>query len=190
MQKKLVGFVTQRIFEAQDFLGLIGNPNESGVVTEKAKRSIVRINNAMIPWFQVLSKIAVHAQLNKLATMWNSGAPSASDTKENIVVYARVAINAPGAMYIGETGAWENRIKQHYMATLKHSDRCGNKCRGCREHVKYLRHRAAPAHMWAMIPIQYCETKYEAKRLERACIKLWKPCHRGHLPGDHACYEW
>ena len=86
-------------------------------------------------------------------------------------------------MYIGETGDFEARFNQHFMNTYKHSDRCVQKCKGCKEHTKYLKHKSVSPHRWIMIPVAVCQEKYEAKRVERAIIKKLKPnLNKGDKP--------
>ena len=45
------------------------------------------------------------------------------------------------------------RMKQHYMACYRHSDRCvRGRCKGW-DHRKYMLHREAAPHLWVTIPI-------------------------------------
>ena len=95
--------------------------------------------------------------------------------RRGAVVYARINLRT-NDMYIGETDSFDRRVMQHYMATYKHGATCEYRpCRGCIEHTKYLRHRAAPAHAWLMVPLWCCDTKQEAKQLERWATRKWKP---------------
>ena len=61
------------------------------------------------------------------------------------------------------------------MATWKHSRNCPNPCKKCKEHCRYLRHKAAEHWEWFTIPIASCASKCEAKRVEKWAIKRWHP---------------
>ena len=51
--------------------------------------------------------------------------------------------------------------------------RMGNKCKGCDQHVKYLRHRVAPLHEWVVVPLARVRERSEGKRLEDLLVAKW-----------------
>ena len=178
-QRKALGHALRVIYEAHDFVGSTCGADARGFVTEERKRRVVRVNDALIPWYALLSHITDHASLRRCDALWGhdwQGRPKTAPavTPGSVVVYMRVALQT-GAFYVGETGAWEQRVKTHYMESFRHSDRCTNRCRGCREHRKYTLHRAAAPHLWVTIPLAVCGGKGEAKKLERNLILRWQP---------------
>ena len=168
MQRKMLGFILQRIYWAQDYLSITAYADRQGCISSEKKKRAYRINEMMIPWIRALSTIMKHDSLNKITEAQKALKPN------GVTVYARVNIQN-NSMYIGETQDFQARFTQHYMNTFKHSDRCKKQCRGCKEHTKYRKHRTVSPHQWIMIPIYSCQEKYEAKRMERKLIKLWKP---------------
>ena len=175
VQRKLVGFLLSRVYEAIDFLGIVSYQDERGMISEEKKRRVVRVNEALTPWVKTLARVLMHAQLEKLDKFWKSqSAGERKMTDGGVTVYARVNLQSAD-MYIGETGSVADRTKQHFMACFRHSDRCDRRCRKCVEHSKYRRHRVCAPHAWLMVPLVQCDGKYEAKRLERCLITKWKP---------------
>ena len=173
MQKKMVGFILQRVHWVQDFLKIVSYTDEKGTISEKKKRRTCRMNELLLPWINFLSRIMVHDRLNKIIEA-RGFKKDLSTAAPGVTVYARVNLENNG-MYIGETGNFAVRFSQHFMSTFRHSDMCGHKCKGCKEHTKYRKHRTVSPHRWIMIPIFICQEKYEAKRMERKLIQLWKP---------------
>ena len=53
------------------------------------------------------------------------------------MVYARFNL-VTADVYVGQTQSLLKRTHQHFAATYKHSERCAQPCRRCREHCKYL----------------------------------------------------
>ena len=165
-----------RVHAAQDFLAETCYGDEDGIISEEKKRVIVKINDALTPWIRLLAKCCTGRKpFERLTAAWAEH-PAPERRDESVTVYARVNLNTQD-MYVGETGGWEERIKQHFMATVRHSEKRhgGRRCRGCREHTKYLRHRGCEPHAWIMIPLTICADKYEAKRVERYFVRTWKP---------------
>jgi hypothetical protein len=179
-QRRALGHLLRVVFEAHDFLGATCKEDARGFITEERKRMLVKVNDALIPWYATLSRVIKHTVLERLESFWGFDRDGrmrrdpTSDRREGVVVYVRVALQT-GAFYVGETGCWQQRIKQHYMASHRHSDRCSSRCRGCHEHRKYVLHRAAAPHAWVTLSLAVCESKYEAKRLERQLILQWQP---------------
>jgi hypothetical protein len=175
LQQRLLGHVMRFVYEAQDFMAACCKADAKGIISEEKKRCVVSVTKALAPWVRVLAGITTHKQLERLHRVWRvSWKRGGIDTSHGVTVYARVNLRS-NDMYIGETGAFDKRVKQHYMATYKHSDACSRPCLRCPEHTKYLKHRAAPAHAWLMVPLWVCDTKYEAQRLERWANRQWRP---------------
>ena len=131
---------------------------------------VVQINNAMRKWTMVLMTISDEKQFIRLA-------PFTDDTPIEIsqpVVYARLNLES-NALYIGYTEHWENRVKKHYTATLKHESGYDKRCKGCHEHICYIRHNPIRAAAWIMIPLVQCKDKADAKQTETQYIKRLKP---------------
>ena len=144
--------------------------DDRGFLTEEVKRMVVKLNDALTPWAVLVGKIATHKRLTEIASWYRSGDPT-----DGVTVYARVNLRAPGDLYVGETKRWEQRVKQHYVATCKHRIGAPKACGRCIEHSKYKKHRAAQPHQWIMIPIMTVSAKHEAKRMERKLIQLLTP---------------
>ena len=181
-QNRAVGHLLKVVYEAHDFMGATCREDERGFITEKRKRSLVKITTALIPWYRALSQVLVHAGLEKLTTVWGRGSdgrpgedPTAARAVEDgAVVYVRVHLHG-NEMYVGRTEHWRQRVVQHYMKTHRHSDRCSQRCRGCDEHRKYQLHRKAAPHMWMTIPVAVCADELEMKKMERKLILSWQP---------------
>jgi hypothetical protein len=171
LQKKLIGFILQRIHWVQDFMSIVSYANDKGIITEEKKRRTRRMNNLILPWVSFLAQIMIHERLNKIIDTHGKtkGLPGSG-----ITIYARVNLENNG-MYIGETGNFDTRFTQHFMNTFRHSEKCKQPCKSCREHTKYRKHRTVSPHRWIMMPIFICQEKYEAKRIERKLVKMWKP---------------
>ena len=127
-------------------------------------------NTQMCGWLRQLQRYGRYTQLDKLAEVWDLSC----DQSGICCVYARVNLYTTD-MYIGETQDWRTRVTTHYRATWAHSEHGLRQCKGCREHLRYRRHRVCAPWEWIMIPIAFCCEKYEAKRMERSLIKRWKP---------------
>ena len=76
--------------------------------------------------------------------------------------------------YIGETDHWCERVTCHYKQTLRHKAPEPD-CKGCGEHVKYLKHSGVDAHGWIMFPLATCENKHDSQLLERLLIRHISP---------------
>ena len=177
LQRKLVGFVRARIHEAQDFLAATCYGNEDGVISEEKKRRVSRVNNALAPWVRVLARICTGpAPLKWADAIWRDQSESTLVNMTGTTVYARVNLDT-GDAYVGETKEWDQRVKQHFMATVRHSsgDHGIRKCRSCKEHTKYRKHRVCAPHKWLIIALYTGLEKYEAKRIERQLVQRWKP---------------
>ena len=148
LQRKLLGFALRKIDLAQDFMANFCYEDDRGFLTEEVKRMVVKLNDALTPWAVLVGKIATHKRLTEIASWYRSGDPT-----DGVTVYARVNLRAPGDLYVGETKRWEQRVKQHYVATCKHRIGAPKPCSRCIEHGKYKKHRAAQPHQWIMIPI-------------------------------------
>jgi predicted GIY-YIG superfamily endonuclease len=161
------------IFLAQDFMAEFCMEDARGFYTEESKRWVVRLNHAMRQWVALLGKISTHKRLMQIEKIQRDAGVTTSVLKAP-VVYARVNLENED-MYIGETKDFDNRVKQHHVQTCKHRHDATVKCKGCREHVKYLKHRSTRANAWITVPVQKANEKYEAKRAERKLIRMLKP---------------
>jgi len=150
-QRRLAGHARQMLFTAQDFIAQYCVEDERGFYTEAVKRRMVRVNDAMRPWVKLLGKITTHKRFSELASMIVEG------QVEGAVVYARVNMDNSD-MYIGETENFGRRVTEHFIATCKHSHECSHRCKGCKEHVKYLKHRSARPSAWITVPTTVSQT--------------------------------
>ena len=142
--------------------------DERGFFTKEAKLWMTRMNDAMRPWVHILGEITSHKRLSKLA-------PMIVEQVNGPVVYARVNLENDD-MYIGETVDFHGRTIQHYVATCRHRSDASRPCKGCKEHVKYKKHRSVVPSAWITVPIVMAKEKYDAKRAERKLIREMKPC--------------
>ena len=127
-QCRLIGFLLQHIQDAQDAIQLICAP-EDGKTSEQKKRWMVEINDALQPWLAALSISGLkHTQFEKIGKLTNGKvfSPQELEKGKGHVVYARVNLKTRD-MYIGETGNWQERVKQHYMKTLHEAQPLGRK---------------------------------------------------------------
>ena len=172
LQKKLVGYILQRIHLVQDFIKTYCYEDHRGFLTEKRKHMVQKLNQALEPWVRILGKITTHTRLNQLSE-WSYK----QNSQGEFTVYARVNLLSPSDLYIGETQNLKIRTIQHWTATCKHRIDCPNKCKGCKpaDHKKYLKHRSAAPHQWITIPLVYLKSKKEAQQLEKRIIKILKP---------------
>ena len=167
-QRKLAGHARSMILIAQDFIAHYCMEDERGFFTKEAKLWMTRMNDAMRPWVRLLGEITSHKRLSKLA-------PMIVEQVNGPVVYARVNLENDD-MYIGETVDFHGRTIQHYVATCRHRSDASRPCKGCKEHVKYKKHRSVVPSAWITVPIVMAKEKYDAKRAERKLIREMKPC--------------
>ena len=170
MQRKLLGYCLEKIYKAQDYMATFCYEDHRGFLTEDVKRKVVQLNYALAPWYKMVGTITTHKRLQDVVT-WSTQKQS----DYNHCIYARISLQCTHSMYIGETGNLDQRIKQHYFATCKHRHDAPNPCKGCKEHMKYRKHRSAQPHEWITIPIMYVSSEHEAKRVEKCLIKNLKP---------------
>ena len=170
MQRKLLGYIMHNIYKAHDFMAMFCYEDQRGFITNNVKEILVRLNKALTPWYLAYGQITKHKRLQQIAQWKHQG-----HHQGKCCVYARVAIRSNKALYIGETQDLNARIGQHYCATCKHRDEASNKCKRCKEHGKYKKHRVAPPHEWLTIPITYAATKMEVKKIESNLIRILKP---------------
>ena len=177
MQRKLLGFVLRRVHEAQDFLAILRAETQkvpsSGRASKENRDYWLRINNAMLPWIEILGHIARHSQLNKFSR------EGCSRRKANFVggsytLYARVNLRSRD-MYVGQTENFPVRFAQHLDGTLKHDVACPNQCKRCVDHKRYSRPNGIFPHEWIMIPIGTSDTRGEILKMERWAIRKWRP---------------
>jgi hypothetical protein len=143
---------------------------KNGRMAKGGWAELMSSNENMCGWLRQLQRYGRYPQLNKLAEIWDLS----NTHPTGCCVYARVNLYTTD-MYIGETADWRTRVITHYRATWAHSPYSTRPCRGCKEHGRYRKHRVCAPWNWIMIPIAFCQEKYEAKRLERSVIKRWKP---------------
>lgn len=170
MQRELVGWARGMIYLAQDFMATFCKEDQRGWFTEKAGKLVIRMNEAILPWASILGKITTHKRFRQIEEMRTIG----KGTPEGPVVYARINMQTIN-MYIGETEQWERRVKDHHKGTCKHHRKAKQRCQGCEDHVRYMRHQGVNPTEWIMIPIIKANEKYEAKRIERQLIRTMKP---------------
>ena len=186
MQRRLLGVIMRRVYETQDFFSIMYRDwgSRQSCVPAGFKAMMSDLNDALIPWLAVAAQIVRHKQLERLSLAWGErGPPTGNDLKDgNAIVYARVNLTTE-SMYVGETEHWQSRQHQHMDATFRHSTDCKSGCKGCREHKKYRMHRVVKSSAWITLPVRVCNSKMEAKRLERWATLKWKPSlNQGDLP--------
>ena len=98
LQKKLVGYILQRIHLVQDFIKTYCYEDHRGFLTEKRKHMVQKLNQALEPWVRILGKITTHTRLNQLSE-WSYK----QNSQDEFTVYARVNLLSPSDLYIGET---------------------------------------------------------------------------------------
>ena len=179
MQRCFLSVVLQKIFLVQDFIKIYRENLASEGVARLDLASMIKLNDILRPWFQILVLILKHKQCERICAL-NGGDTSGitKDLDKVDIVYARINIEC-NAMYIGRTGDFSNRCKAHFSATWRHNNECAEKCKGCREHVRYIKHRPYLPEKWIMIPISLCESKAEAIATESFLIKKWQPSING-----------
>ena len=106
--------------------------------------------------------------------MWIQQAEHIEQTDTRAIVYARFNL-MNSSIYIGETEHWNDRTAHHFAATFRHSERCGERCTRCNEHVRCKAHRCTTPRSWCVVPVAVLKHKYEAKRLEKKLIRQLKP---------------
>ena len=173
-QRRLAGHARAMLFVVSDYISMFCMEDERGYYTEKVKREVFKLNEAMRPWAILLGRITTHKRLTQVADLCTQSSMEGGRPISKPVVYARVNTET-GDMYIGETKAWESRVKQHFVATSKHRHDAPRPCKGCAEHAKYKRHRAVAPGAWITVPVMEVNEKYEAKRSERKVIRMLKP---------------
>ena len=138
MQAKLAGCALNQIEIAQSFLGRWVY-SEVGKLPAKFKRLIARVNEKIMPWVKVLVMTVDAQPMRRLSEWWaRQGCPWEYRARGVNVVYARFNIHTD-VFYVGETEDWWQRQQQHAYETFRHSAVCTNRCRGCKEHRKYMR---------------------------------------------------
>ena len=155
LQKRLAGFVMREIQDAHSFIETFCGQDKHGSLWRK--RWALRINNELIPLIQMMGSITTHKRLNQLC---KTIITNTALEKGQFFVYARVNLRT-NDLYIGETGNWTERFKQHFTAMHKHANGAINGCARCREHKKYKKHvRYIAPHEWMMVPIAHVEEKW------------------------------
>ena len=171
MHRKMVGYAYQKIYLVQDLISIIGYENDEGVITEKSKRYIARLQNGVAPWIRFLAK----ATTGTWQSVVNKYQKSATHDTSMYNVYMRFNLDNKHT-YIGYTGSWDNRIKEHHKATCNHRKTLNSRCKHCREHLRYIKHRTAEPHQWLTIPlVTGIKSKLEAKRVEAKIINMERP---------------
>ena len=66
MQRKLAGYARAMIFLAQDFMTNFASRNAQDIVSEKKKRSVAKINDAIRPWALLLIKLTNDSKMKSL----------------------------------------------------------------------------------------------------------------------------
>ena len=117
MQRQLIGHLLRKIFIAQDFLAMYAYENEKLEIPDQIKSIIKQINDDLVPLIRMLGKITQHKRLNQITEWFH---PNSFTTENTFIVYARVTMSRTGDLYIGETGDYTRRVKDHYMHTCKH----------------------------------------------------------------------
>ena len=170
MQRRYLGYLEWMLHEVQDFIDIACGDDDKGRVSEKKKLWIATIMAESTP---IVHQYAAVSKSSALGRMLNyaSGPPGVEAVRSKNVVYARWNL-VNDVSYVGETGAWDARVAQHYMQTRKHAS---GKCGGCAEHAKYLKHRPVTAARWMMTPIRVCASKGEAELLERKIERVVDP---------------
>lgn len=171
-QQRLAGHARAMLYLIRDYIATFCMEDERGWFTEAVKREVTTLNELAHPWILLLGKITMHKRLRQVADIRTQ--THMRDEPTGPVVYARVNTET-NDMYVGETKAWENRVKQHFVATCRHRHGAANPCKACREHIKYKKHRAASPGAWITIPLMEMREKYEARRGERKLIRELKP---------------
>ena len=139
--------------------------------------AVAQITNGMIPLVWALHERRPIRGLSRLAE-----AREKTVNMGNCIVYVRCNL-VTNDTYIGETENWNRRVREHFTQTMRHSKKCPNVCRGCKEHQKYRSHQKILPHKWIMLPLMSTKGKTEAKRIERRLIKRYKPSlNRGDKP--------
>ena len=170
MQRKLLGYVLEKIYKANDFMATFCYEDSRSYLTNCVKETVVKLNTALEPWYLLLGKITGHKRLQQINAWKQPG-----HEEKKFCVYARLHLTSQTDLYIGETQNLGERIKQHYFATCKHRHDAPNPCKRCNDHSKYRKHRTAMPHEWMMIPVTYASSKKEARKMERLLIKNLKP---------------
>ena len=120
MQRKLLGFVLRRVHEAHDFLAILRAETQkvpsSGRASKENRDYWLRINNAMLPWMEILGHIARHSQLNKFS---REGCLSrkANFVGGSYTLYARVNLRSRD-MYVGQTENFPVRFAQEHNTSM------------------------------------------------------------------------
>ena len=166
-QKQLAGHALRMIYLAQDYIATFCR-KQNGTITTNNKAVIAALTKDVARWAVLLGKITTHRRLRDVAA-------HTLQTAGPACVYARVNLHNENDLYIGETEHLDQRINTHYYQTHRHSEDHPNPCKGCKDHLRYTRHRGARAHEWIMIPVLYTHTKIEALRIESKLIKSLKP---------------
>ena len=168
MQKRMLGFARAMVYLGQDFLATFA-VKTNGIMSEKKKRQVAQINDAIAPWARLIIEIASDKNLAKLSQY----VATEIDTTRPLT-YVRFNLENTST-YVGRSEFWHDRVKRHFMCTINHDQTLNNGCKGCREHMRYMRHNPIPAARWITIPLINCIDKQESVRVETLLIKRMKP---------------
>ena len=178
LQRKMSGFIMKQIWRVQAFvkefcMAKANNTTGKCRMQRNTKQWVVELQTKCQAWFKAALKIINIPGVGTLKR-WIEQAPQVQTNDTRPIVYVRFNLKTKD-LYIGETEHWHDRVATHFVKTCTHTRECNNPCKGCTEHIRYLKHRCAEPHEWCMIPIAIVQYKYEARRLEKQLIRRYDP---------------